>query len=412
MQIAVDLHSHSGYAGGVGDISLKDICRSMSYKGIKVFGTGDCILPQRSKELQEELKYSDRGLYRLNKEDNELFLLQTEIILTLSLPEYKNKIVAHHVLLIPDFSVVEKIQLLMNKWKQKNTIGRPFIVNSCLSELEDRLFELQATDKYLEIIPAHIMTPDGLMGSKNMLREMKEFYGDFTPNIHALETGLSSDPLMLSKLSGMNELAMISSSDCHSAALNRIGREFTVLESEDLSYTGIIEAIRGRKIVMTAEFDPREGRYYYSGHRAGKGIHEEHVLFRDDVPEDYICPVCGKKLTVGVYDRCKQLAQSKASRVQDFIHLIPLIDVTAYGMGIKSSANKKVTEEYFKMIDIFDTEINLWRSEIKEIRSRLDGKVKSQVINKIIAVKEKRFTYEPAGFDGLYGNLIIEDKLI
>ena len=56
MQLCVDLHSHSGYAGGVGDIQLNDIVNTMSYKGIDVFGTGDCLYPKRTHELYQELK--------------------------------------------------------------------------------------------------------------------------------------------------------------------------------------------------------------------------------------------------------------------------------------------------------------------------------------------------------------------
>jgi len=36
------------------------------------------------------------------------------------------------------------------------------------------------------------MTPDGIYGSKNNLSELTEFYGNFLPNIHAIETGLSA----------------------------------------------------------------------------------------------------------------------------------------------------------------------------------------------------------------------------
>ena len=43
MHLSVDLHSHSGHAGGVGNIRLEDIARAMRKKGIDVFGTGDCL---------------------------------------------------------------------------------------------------------------------------------------------------------------------------------------------------------------------------------------------------------------------------------------------------------------------------------------------------------------------------------
>ena len=40
MKLAVDLHSHSGYAGGVGQIELTAVSRTMKLKGIDIFGLG------------------------------------------------------------------------------------------------------------------------------------------------------------------------------------------------------------------------------------------------------------------------------------------------------------------------------------------------------------------------------------
>ena len=131
-----------------------------------------------------------------------------------------------------------------------------------------RLNEIIAVHPEIEIIPAHIMTPDGVMGCKNMLSDIEEFYGSFLPNIHAVETGLSADPKLLEQIPKISHLTFISNSDCHSSALNRIGREFTVLDVEKVSYSDIIQALRNNKVVLTAEFNPAEGRYYRTGHAA------------------------------------------------------------------------------------------------------------------------------------------------
>ncbi|MCB5249935.1 MAG: endonuclease Q family protein [Candidatus Cloacimonadales bacterium] len=409
MQLCVDLHSHSGYAGGVGDIQLNDIVNTMSYKGIDVFGTGDCLYPKRTHELYQELKYENNQLYRLKKDDKQSFLLQTEVIFSVKLEAYTHKIVAHHIIFFPNFKAIEQMSKLMNKWQQKNTIGRPFIVCRSQIELEDRLFEIQSIDSMIEIIPAHIMTPEGLMGGKNKLTSMKEFYGNFLPNIHAIETGLSADPAMLSKLDGINLLAMLSFSDCHSAALNRVGREFTVLECKDYSYASIIESIRQKRIIYTAEFNPAEGRYYLTGHRAGKNNHIEDTYFLNDAPHDLICPICNKKLIIGVRDRCKMLKQSCAPK-QNFIHLIPLIDVLAYANGIKSVNSKRVITKYKEIIKHFATEINLWQSTDNIIENSLKEICSNDELYSIIAVKNQKFTYNPPGFDGLYGKLEINNK--
>ncbi len=195
MRLAVDLHSHSGYAGGVGQISLEAVSRTMKWKGIDVFGSGDCLFPSRTRELKSKLEETDEGLFSLSN-DKSKFLLQTEVIFSTKLAHKKNKTIAHHIILFPDFAAIKKMQILMEKWKMKNTIGRPFITSNSQTELIDQLYQIAAIDPYLEIIPAHIMTPDGIFGSKNDLDELKEFYGAFLFKINAIETGLSADPKM------------------------------------------------------------------------------------------------------------------------------------------------------------------------------------------------------------------------
>lgn len=408
MQLSVDLHSHSGYAGGVGNIQLSDICQTMAYKGIDIFATGDCLYPQRTNELKQELAYGRDQLYALKQNDRALFLLQTEVIFSVALDQYKHKIVAHHIILFPDFESIHQMQKLMTQWNQKNTIGRPFIVCKTQKELEDRLFQIQHIHPLIEIIPAHVLTPDGIMGSKNKLSSIKEFYGAFIGHIHAIETGLSADPQMLSELDELNRLTMISSSDCHSHALNRVGREFTVIETESVSYESIIQSIRQHKVVYTAEFNPKEGRYYLSGHRANKAGHEEdfYIIDRDYVEK---CPVCGKKLTQGVIDRCKEIQKSKAEHIQKFMHLIPLIDVIAYALNIKNINSPKVMNAYMAIVRTFQTEINLWQNSNQDIYSALQGKIDENIIKYIVAVKKQDFSYDPPGFDGQYGCLKINN---
>ncbi len=404
MEIVVDLHSHSGYAGGVGKIELEDVSKAMKQKGIDVFGTGDCIYPPRTKELQKKLKETNNGLFSLAN-DISLFLLQTEVILSTKLKGYKNKTVAHHVILFPNFESIYKMQDLMKKRDFKNTIGRPFIVTNSQTELEDVLFEIQAIDKYLEIIPAHIMTPDGIYGSKNMLTELKEFYGDFLKNIHAIETGLSADPEMLKQIPDIANLTFISNSDCHSAALNRIGREFTSLKIDKLNYPEIIKAIRENKVLFTAEFNPAEGRYYLSGHRKGKYGHKYDSIFS---PHKDICDVCGKKVIMGVKERAKMLSDEKVIPLKrKFYHLIPLTEVIAFSMNIKSVNSEKVKKVFSTIIKYYNSEINMWLS--KDVKDVLDSKIPQKTITFIQAVQKGNFSFDPPGFDGVYGRLKIFD---
>jgi DNA helicase II / ATP-dependent DNA helicase PcrA len=405
MKLAVDLHSHSGYAGGVGQIELSSVSQTMKLKGIDVFGTGDCLFPPRTKELNQQLAETADGLFSLPN-DASKFLLQTEVIFTVSLKGYKNKIIAHHIILFPDFESIYKADNLMKKWKMKNTIGRPFITCENQNQLEDRLFEIQNIHPLMEIIPAHVMTPDGIYGSKNNLSKLSEFYGDFLLNIRIIETGLSADPQMLEKIPDLSKLTMISNSDCHSAALNRIGREFTILETEDVSYKSIIYSLRQNKVVLTAEFNPAEGRYFLTGHRADRTGHNQSCIYPNEFPQDLLCPECNKKMLLGVKQRSINLSDEDCVPLErNFIHLIPLTEVIAHSLNVKSVSSKKVVEVFVEIMKHYPSEIALWRCEDSEVL--LDKRIPKKTITQISAVRNGNFSFEPAGFDGVYGNLKI-----
>ena len=379
----------------------------MKLKGIDVFGTGDCLFPRRTKELKEQLTETGEGLFSLPNDPSK-FLLQTEVIFTVSLTGYKNKIIAHHVILFPDFESIAKADKLMKKWKMKNTIGRPFITCEIRKQLEERLFCLKNIHPNLEIIPAHVMTPDGIYGSKNNLSELSEFYGDFLPNIRVIETGLSADPQMLEKIPDLSQLTMISNSDCHSAALNRIGREFTILETDNVSYKSIIDSLRQNKVVLTAEFNPAEGRYYNTGHRANRTGHTNHCIYSASYPEDLLCPECNKKMLLGVKQRGIDLSDTNCIPLKrNFIHLIPLTEVIAHSLNVKSVSSKKVLEVFNEIMKHYPSEIALWQSEGSEVL--LDKRVPEKTITQISAVRKGQFSFEPAGYDGVYGNLKIGD---
>jgi uncharacterized protein (TIGR00375 family) len=411
MALAVDLHSHSGYAGGAGDIDLVSLAETMRYKGINVFGIGDCLFPKWQQEYKEQLIPTSGNLYRLNGTEA-TFIRQTEVIFTVKLDTYSNRIIAHHVILFPDDESISKMLAWMNRKGYKNTIGRPFFTFSNQSELEDSLFEIQAINPLIEIIPAHVLTPDGILGSKNNLSSWTEFYGDFDHNIHAVETGLSADPEMLCRIPDLSGRTFISNSDCHSAALNRVGREFTILDTDEMSYEAIIQAIRQNRIELTAEFQPSEGRYYLTGHRADKHADNEAVVFEDKDPLDYICPNCGKKMLQGVKNRAEKLTDLKLAKIhKQFLHLIPLIEVIAVAAGIKNLESRKVKDYFYRCLQVFETEINLWKSSENDIQLLLDNNLPQEIIKHIAAVRKGSFRFEPAGYDGCYGKLKIHMEI-
>src|SRR5699024_10426278 len=126
---------------------------------------------------------------------------------------------------------------------------------------------------------------------------MEECFEDLTPHIHAVETGLSSDPPMNWRVSALDSYHLISNSDAHSPA--KLGREANLLEIP-IAYTGIQGAIQeGKGLYGTIEFFPEEGKYHFDGHR------KCNVCLTPLEAERYggICPVCQKKLTIGVSHR-------------------------------------------------------------------------------------------------------------
>jgi PHP family Zn ribbon phosphoesterase len=451
LEINVDLHSHSGYAGGVGDIALGDIAVSMKKKGIHIFGTGDCLHPGWNAKLHESLEERETGLFALheaNENPDARFLLQTEIIITAATAVTPGRKNVHCVFLFPSFKACSDAVELLESWGVKNTIGRPFLKCEGPDDVAAKLAKILELDPGIEMIPAHVMTPQGVFGSANPVNRLSDFFGEAVERINAVETGLSADPAVLDLIPELDELALVSCSDCHSAASNRLGREFTAFEVKEFSYPALLGAIRSRRVApagemkdtaglrkrheneqtkpylvnpdsgvaWTAEFNPGEGKYFLSGHRAGKQGHDDGycVYSPDKTPEDGRCPVCGKAITIGVLERAFQISQAQGANRElqpeskrRFVHMVPLSEVVAYSLGIANPNSKKVTELYEKVVAAFGTEIELWKVEPHTVRELLEGIVPQDVTDTIVEIKNDNFTFEPLGFDGSYGKLVV-----
>lgn len=163
-------------------------------------------------------------------------------------------------------------------------------------------------------VPAHIWTPHfSMFGAFSGFDSVEECFLDLSSHIHAVETGLSSDPPMNWRVSALDRYQLISNSDAHSPS--KLGREANLLDIE-LSYEGLRKAIEeGDGLCGTIEFFPEEGKYHLDGHRKCG------LCLTPAETEKYngICPVCGKKITVGVSHRVEQLAD----RREGFIRKMP-----------------------------------------------------------------------------------------
>ncbi len=426
MRYTVDLHSHSGYAGGVGDISLETVAETMARKGIDVFGVGDCLQPAWREKYAARLVEKEPGLFALREAGSPLdaarFALQTEIIITSPVASGGRK-GTHAVLLFPALSAVDDAIRLLRRWEVKADMGRPFVKCGGPDDVAEKCAALRAIDESVMIIPAHVMTPQGIYGSDHPVDSMAEVFGDFASGISTVETGLSSDPALLALIPELDGKTLISNSDCHSGALNRVGREFTVLDVASPSYGEIVSALRSRRVRYTAEFNPAEGRYFLTGHRAGLERHGDAYCYYspDRVPADGLCPICGKKLTIGVLDRVLHLSAVQSAGgpprrlgavrpAQEAKLLVPLIEVIAAGLGVKSVTGRKALDLYDRVIRLSGTEAALWELSDADAEAAFSGSVPDAVFQAIMRVKRGEFSFMP-GFDGQYGGLRLGEAI-
>jgi uncharacterized protein (TIGR00375 family) len=219
-----------------------------------------------------------------------------------------------------------------------------------------------------------------------------------TPFIFALETGLSSDPPMNWRLSSLDKYSLVSNSDAHSPA--KIGREANAFDT-DFSYKGLVDAIRARdpaRFLYTIEFFPEEGKYHFDGHRkCGVLLSPKESMAKND-----LCPVCGKKLTIGVMHRVEELADRDGVRDAGlrvpYKNLIPLNEIIAESCG-KTAECQSVWDAYFRFIREFGNEQRiLTEVSIAEL-SRLQPERIAQGIDRM----RKGLVKIIPGHDGEYG---------
>ncbi|MFX0065250.1 MAG: endonuclease Q family protein [Candidatus Hermodarchaeota archaeon] len=440
MIVNCDLHCHSSHAGGAGSLDLLEIDQTMPLKGISLVGTGDCQYPPWNEYLKQTLKeIANSGIYELKKGSKTKFVLQTELVFTTKIQ--KRSKIAHVVFLFRDFNIVDDfILLLEEKWNIKirgAKMGRPFVTCQNPEEIGNKINAILDLHPETECFPAHILTPSGVFGSNVRINCLEDFFAGCTDRIACVETGLSADPVILSLIPELEKRTWISNSDAHSAALNRIGREFTTFDiGNELNYENLIKAIRQNQVVRTAEFLPSEGRYFLTGHRELKwqprdeetrkkrkmknwhGKNEFCFYSPNHVPKDDKCPICSRELAIGVLQRAFEISHAQNGKrglgdlkpnIPDYIHMVPLVEVIGYAYGIKSPTAKKVVSTYEKILyQLNTTECDFWFIDNSRIREKL--KDEKRLINTLIDVKNGNFCFEPLGYDGTYGKLCVGKK--
>ncbi|MEM5948043.1 endonuclease Q family protein [Spirochaetia bacterium 38H-sp] len=414
MQYFADLHIHSRFSRGTSKyLTLSELDLWARLKGIAVVGTGDATHPAWLDELAEQLIPAEEGLYMLNPSffaipedfagipwidsvEPTRFAITAEISTIYSHETDDGKKVrkVHHLCI---FSSLEKAKEFSKKLGKRGNItsdGRPIVG---LSSRELLALALES-DLDILFIPAHIWTPwFSVLGSRSGYNSIEACYGDLTPHIYAVETGLSSDPPMNWLCSFLDPFTLVSNSDAHSA--KNIGREANILDT-NLSLPAIRQAIKTKKgFLGTIEFFPEEGKYHHDGHRKC-GISLTPV---GTLKHNGLCPVCGKKLTIGVQNRVAQLADRDSLNPEEhppYTSLIPLPELISHITG-RGVATKTVNHKYITTLAALGAEYNILIKLPLENIEKHDPK-----LAKAIANLRNRKINSSAGYDGEYGKII------
>jgi len=403
MKVVADLHIHSRYSQACSrSINIDNLEKYARIKGLNLLGTGDFAHPQWNKELKEKLK--EDGSDVLKTESGFPFVLQTEISNIYSQGGRGRRV--HNVILARSFEVVDQIIEALLKRGRLDYDGRPIFGFSCVELVE----MMKGIDKDVEVIPAHAWTPwFSVFGSKSGFDSIEECFQDQAKHIHAIETGLSSDPPMNWRLSELDKYTLISNSDSHSYWPWRIGREANVFDLHEITYDNIINAIRSgdpKRFLYTIEVDPSYGKYHIDGHRACN----VHVHPSESSKINNVCPVCKGKLTVGVLSRVEELADRPVGYVPEgrvpFKSIIPLTEIISSVTGISQLYSKKTWDTYNKLITKFGSELSVL---LDKSRNTLRTVVDSKLANAIVDLREGRVEIQP-GYDGVYGKILFDGK--
>ncbi len=420
MQYIADVHLHSRFARATSKtLNPENLYRWSLIKGLTVVGTGDFTHPVWYEELRDQLEPAEEGLYQLRPDlrrgiDAELppacrgqmrFVLSVEISLIYKKNDKTRKI--HHVVLMPNFDAVARLNARLGAIGNLKSDGRPILgldsrdlVEICLEACDDVLF-----------IPAHIWTPHfAVLGASSGFDTLEECFEDMLPYIFAVETGLSSDPPMNWRLSMLDNYAIISNSDAHSP--QKLAREATCFNTE-LSFRGMYDALKDRdptRFTGTLEFYPEEGKYHFDGHRKCD------ICWKpgQTLETDGICPVCNRKLTVGVLHRVEKLADraegDRPEVAMPFENLIPLPEIIGSVLQV-GPTSKRVQTVYEQMLATHGSELKILRElPIEEIAKTGDP----LIAEGIRRTREGEVHIDP-GYDGVYGKIQVfsdEDRAL
>ncbi len=411
MYFIADLHIHSRYSRATSnDMNLESLWKWAQLKGITVIGTGDFTHPKWFDEIKEKLEPAGNNLFKLKDklQINDIptscrsevyFMLTAEISSIYSKNKRTRKI--HNLVFAPDFSIAARINTFLSRIGNLSSDGRPILGLDAKHLLKIVL----DTSPDAVLVPAHVWTPHfSVFGSESGFDSLSECFEELTSHIFSIETGLSSDPPMNWRLSSLDRVTLISNSDAHSPA--KLGREANIFDTE-ISYKAMINSLKNKKgFLGTIEFFPEEGKYYYDGHRSC-GIS---LSPKETIRNNYLCPVCGKKVTVGVMHRVEKLADRpdgfKPNDPPVYHSLIPLSEIIAETLKVGTNT-KAVKSQYLKLLSSLGNEFRiLMDSPLSDIEQAGSPSLSDAVLK----MRSGKVNIAP-GFDGEYGKIKILEKM-
>jgi DNA helicase II / ATP-dependent DNA helicase PcrA len=401
-----DLHVHSKYSRATSrDADLEHLAWWAARKGIAVVGTGDFTHPAWFEELRTALVPAEPGLFRLREDlEREVadrlpppcrtpvrFLLSVEISTIYKRAGRTRKV--HHLIYAPDLETVREFNRRLGRVGNLGSDGRPIL------GLDSRdLLDITLTSgggAYL--VPAHVWTPwFAVLGSMSGFDAVEACYADLAGHVFAIETGLSSDPAMNWRVSGLDRYRLVSNSDAHSPPM--LGREATVFAT-DLDYYAIRKALEtGEGFGGTVEFFPEEGKYHLDGHRkCGVRLEPDETRRLQGT-----CPECNKPLTVGVMHRVEALADREEGftpeGVAGFRSLVPLGEVVGEILGV-GPKSKRVEQAVAGLVARLGPELDILEQlPLEEIQATA-----SPLLAEAIGRMRGGKVIREAGYDGEYG---------
>jgi uncharacterized protein (TIGR00375 family) len=409
MRLIADLHVHSHYSVATSkELTPENLELWARRKGIHIVGTGDVFHPGWYEDLKEKLVPAEDGLFALK----EAYRVRDELFPSESLPPVRFMLTGeisniykhrgsvrkvHNLILCSSLETVKKIQTELAAVGNIRSDGRPILGITSKDLLE---ISLEAGGD-TAFIPAHIWTPwFSVLGAKSGYDTIEECFGDLSDEIFALETGLSSDPPMNWLCSFLDRYTLVSNSDAHSP--EKLGREANIFDAA-LSYSSIVSAMRADgepAFVGTIEFFPQEGKYHLDGHRkCGICWTPQQTLEHGG-----ICPVCGKKVTVGVLNRVMQLADRRNPEDRPHRHgyfsLTPLKNLIAEIKGV-NPASKGVHREYEHLLRDCGPEFSL----LLELPPDQIADSADEILAEGIRRIRNGEVYIEEGYDGAFGQI-------